>query len=172
VAAWAVGLGIFLILVASATSKGATGGVSLQEGGGVAATGGSGRSPALDPVTAAAMERLQARLGLPRVGVGAAVATRAVVARMPLARATWYGPGLYGRRTACGIRLSRSTVGVAHRHLPCGSLVTFYYRGRFETVPVIDRGPFARGISWDLTASAARAIKLSQTAGVRAVSAG
>jgi rare lipoprotein A len=31
------------------------------------------------------------------------------------ARASWYGPGFYGKRTACGKRLNRATTGVAHR---------------------------------------------------------
>jgi rare lipoprotein A len=75
---------------------------------------------------------------------------------MRSAKATWYGPGLYGNRTACGKRLRRGTLGVAHKSLPCGTSVTFYRSGRFVTVPVIDRGPFRRGVAWDLTAAAAR----------------
>src|SRR5437588_9851339 len=43
------------------------------------------------------------------------------------AKATWYGPGLFGKRTACGQRLTRSLVGVAHRRLPCGTPVEIYY---------------------------------------------
>ena len=46
--------------------------------------------------------------------------------------------------------------GVAHKKLPCGTRVTFYHDGRFLTVPVIDRGPFRRGVAWDLTAAAAK----------------
>ena len=37
----------------------------------------------------------------------------------------WYGPGFYGKRTACGYALTQSIVGVAHRTLPCGTKVTF-----------------------------------------------
>jgi hypothetical protein len=79
------------------------------------------------------------------------------------ARATWYGPGLFGRRTACGQRLTRTLVGVAHRTLPCGTQVTLYHRGRVIVAPVVDRGPFANGAEWDLTAAAARAVGLTQT---------
>ena len=32
--------------------------------------------------------------------------------------ATWYGPGFFGSKTACGIELTEATVGVAHRDLP------------------------------------------------------
>ncbi len=64
--------------------------------------------------------------------------------------ATWYGPGFYGNRTACGRTLTPSTLGVAHRSLPCGSKVKILYRGRWVTVPVIDRGPYSSA-EFDLT---------------------
>ena len=64
---------------------------------------------------------------------------------------SWYGPGLYGNGTACGQTLTRTLVGVAHRTLRCGTLVTFRYKGVTLTVPVIDRGPFVRGRIWDLS---------------------
>ena len=44
------------------------------------------------------------------------------------ATATWYSQP--GNRTACGIRLRRSTIGVAHRTLPCGTLVDVTWGGR------------------------------------------
>ena len=77
--------------------------------------------------------------------------------------ASWYGPGFFGRRTACGTRLRRATVGVAHKTLPCGTPVEIYHRGRVETVPVIDRGPFVEGREWDLTQAAARRLGVTQT---------
>jgi len=78
----------------------------------------------------------------------AIVATRADMLGPQLA--TWYGPGFWGNRTGCGTTLRRETWGIAHRSLPCGSLVTLASRGRTVTVPVIDRGPFS-GASIDLT---------------------
>ena len=66
-------------------------------------------------------------------------------------QASYYGPGLYGNRTACGQTLTPSTLGVANRWLPCGTRVTFRYRGRSVTVPVIDRGPYSGSRIWDLT---------------------
>jgi len=69
--------------------------------------------------------------------------------------ATWYGPGLYGNGVACGGTLKRSTVGVAHKKLPCGTKVTFAYKGRSLTTKVIDRGPYVKGVRWDLTEAAA-----------------
>lgn len=64
---------------------------------------------------------------------------------------SWYGPGFYGRRTACGKALTKDLQGVAHRSLPCGTLVQFRWKGRVATVPVVDRGPYVAGRIWDLT---------------------
>jgi rare lipoprotein A len=86
------------------------------------------------------------------------------------ATATLYGPGFYGRRTACGVVLRRSTIGVAHRWLPCGTPVAIYYDGRMLIVPVIDRGPYANGANWDLTMATGRALGLAGTASIGAVS--
>lgn len=73
---------------------------------------------------------------------------------------SWYGPGFYGRRTACGHALTTTLVGVAHRTLPCGSLIEFRNpsTGRSVTMPVVDRGPYVSGRSWDLTGGACRAL--------------
>jgi rare lipoprotein A (peptidoglycan hydrolase) len=84
------------------------------------------------------------------------------------AEASWYGPGFYGNRTACGQRLSRKTVGVAHKRLPCGTKVTVKYKGRFLRTRVIDRGPYAHGASWDLTSRAAKKLRFETTDTIRA----
>lgn len=76
--------------------------------------------------------------------------------------ATWYGPGFYGNRTACGRTLGYSTLGVAHRTLPCGTKVAIMYRGRTVMVEVIDRGPYARS-NWDLTRETAERLGFSGT---------
>ena len=69
---------------------------------------------------------------------------------------SWYGPGLYGGHLACGGRLSPSTLGVANKHLPCGTLVTLRHRGRSVRVPVVDRGPYVGAREYDLTKSCVR----------------
>ncbi|MFI5262279.1 MAG: RlpA-like double-psi beta-barrel domain-containing protein [Candidatus Limnocylindrales bacterium] len=66
--------------------------------------------------------------------------------------ASWYGPGDYGHRTACGEAMTTTLVGVAHRSLPCGTLVRFRWGGRTVTAPVVDRGPYVSGRLWDMTA--------------------
>jgi len=65
-----------------------------------------------------------------------------------LAGASWYGGG---GTMACGGTLTSSTVGVANKTLPCGTLVTLRYDGRTVRVPVVDRGPYVEGREYDLT---------------------
>jgi rare lipoprotein A (peptidoglycan hydrolase) len=99
-----------------------------------------------------------------RAIVSAPGAVQAASAQAPLtsitgyraAKATYFGPGLFGRRTACGPRLTRRLRGIAHRTLPCGSIVELVYKGRILRAPVVDRGPFHRGIRYDLTQATAR----------------
>lgn len=55
--------------------------------------------------------------------------------------ASWYGPGFFGNRLACGGTLSWGTRGVAHRTMACGRRLRVCAR-RCATATVIDRGPF------------------------------
>jgi rare lipoprotein A (peptidoglycan hydrolase) len=84
------------------------------------------------------------------------------------AKATWYGPGFFGHRTACGKVLTHRVLGVAHKRLPCGTKVALRYRGRTVVVPVIDRGPYARGVDYDLTYATARKLGMAQTSRLHA----
>jgi hypothetical protein len=83
--------------------------------------------------------------------------------------ATWYGPGFFGNTTACGVELTETTVGVAHRELPCGTQVQFAYRDRTIVVPVIDRGPYANDADWDLTQAAAQQLGMTGTSRIGAM---
>ena len=73
------------------------------------------------------------------------------------AMATWYGPGFYGRKTACGQRLTRRLLGVAHRRCRAA-------RGRALLPGPRDRRPGGRPrpvparLPWDLTAATAQAL--------------
>jgi hypothetical protein len=80
--------------------------------------------------------------------------------------ASWYGPGFYGRRTACGQTLTGSIMGVAHKTLPCGTKVTFRRGNRSAVARVIDRGPYVAGRDWDLTPALKRAIGFGSTGAV------
>jgi rare lipoprotein A len=72
-----------------------------------------------------------------------------------LAEASWYGGG---GSLACGGSLTSSTMGVANKTLPCGTLVTLRYDGRTVRVPVVDRGPYVAGREFDLTEATKNAL--------------
>ena len=58
-------------------------------------------------------------------------------------RATWYGPGFAGRRTASGeVFRPYSELTAAHRWLPFGTRLRVCRSGRCVVVRVNDRGPF------------------------------
>jgi hypothetical protein len=88
------------------------------------------------------------------------------------ALASWYGPGFYGRTTACGQRMTRTLLGVAHRKLACGTEVALTYGGRSIMVPVVDHGPFRTSRRWDLTAATAEALGFTFTDRIGAVRSG
>jgi len=113
-----------------------------------------------------------------QAAVGGASASSGLAAEAPegselafgptrIAGASWYGPGLYGRQTACGQTLRATTIGVAHRSLPCGTPVKFTYNDRSVVAAVIDRGPFVKGRAWDLTAAASEALEFDGVGKVR-----
>ena len=77
-----------------------------------------------------------------------------------LVEASWYGGG---GRLACGGPLESSTLGVANRTLPCGTIVTLRYHGRSVRVPVVDRGPFVAGREFDLTEATKQALGFGDT---------
>jgi hypothetical protein len=80
-----------------------------------------------------------------------------------LAGASWYGGG---GGTACGGQLTSSTLGVANKTLPCGTLVTLRYNGRTIRVPVVDRGPYVAGREFDLTEATKYALGFGDTGNV------
>ena len=73
-------------------------------------------------------------------------------------RATSYGPGLYGNRTASGRVLTRNTYGLAHKKLPMGTWVRVQdpRTGISLQLEVIDRGPFRARLDLDITEPAVR----------------
>ncbi len=77
-----------------------------------------------------------------------------------LAEASWYGGG---GGLACGGQLTSSTLGVANKTLPCGTLVTLRYGGHTVRVPVVDRGPYVEGREYDLTEATKYALGFGDT---------
>jgi hypothetical protein len=69
------------------------------------------------------------------------------------AQASYYGPGFYGNRTACGQTLTTSTRGVAHKTLPCGTKLSIRHGSKKVNVRVIDRGPYSGNREFDLTSA-------------------
>ena len=79
-------------------------------------------------------------------------------------RASWDGPGFYGRRTASGETLEPGSFTAAHRSLPFGTLVrvTNLSNGRSVVVRINDRGPHRRHRIIDLAHGAATELKMMQ----------
>ena len=77
--------------------------------------------------------------------------------------ASYYGPGLHGRKTASGERFNQNAMTAAHRSAPFGSLlkVTNTVNGRSVVVRVNDRGPFVRGRVVDVSTVAARQLGMT-----------
>jgi peptidoglycan hydrolase-like protein with peptidoglycan-binding domain len=123
---------------------------------------------AFGPHTKRAVKRFQRARRIAVDGRVGPQTTAALAGAWPIRTASYYGPGLWGNRTACGGTLRRSTRGLAHRTLPCGTQVAVYANGRIVLARVIDRGPHRDGVSFDLTRATARALGLSTTASVRA----
>jgi rare lipoprotein A len=88
-----------------------------------------------------------------------------------IGKASWYGPGLQGRKTASGERFEANALTAAHRTLPLGTraVVTNLETGQSVTVRINDRGPFVRGRKIDLSRAAARKIGITKRKGVAKV---
>ncbi|HYN22489.1 MAG TPA: septal ring lytic transglycosylase RlpA family protein [Thermoanaerobaculia bacterium] len=77
-------------------------------------------------------------------------------------RASWYGPGLHGLRTASGERFDMHDLTAAHRTLPLGSYaqVKNLSNGRTVVVRINDRGPQLRRRAIDLSYAAAEELRM------------
>jgi hypothetical protein len=114
-------------------------------------------SPTPEPVVA------HPPAALPRVPAPAAQAVApAVSAGGPgvMVTASWYGPGFFENRLPCWqwlqanglpIQFLPDTWGVAHKTLPCGTMLVLTHGANTITVPVVDRGPYIAGRELDLS---------------------
>lgn len=75
-------------------------------------------------------------------------------------KASYYANKFEGRKTTSGQRFRQAKLTAAHKTLPFGTqvMVTNPVNGKFVRVVINDRGPFGRGLSLDLSKSAAKAI--------------
>ena len=154
------GVAVFAILMAITL-------VTEQQAAGRALVAGSATMdfPALREIAAASVESVAEPPAAPApapIVAAPVVVTPAVVAPAPaviaapvltdaIVLASWYGPGFYGNRTACGQLYTPEILGVAHLTLPCGTPLTLSYGSRSVTVSVIDRGPYIAGRTLDLS---------------------
>ena len=81
--------------------------------------------------------------------------------------ASWYGPGFYGNRLPCWqwlqangkpIQFEADTWGVAHKTLPCGTMLVLTHGANTISVPVVDRGPYIEGRELDLSLAVKNAL--------------
>ena len=98
---------------------------------------------------------IQGRADTTRVAKGGGASKMAVLER---GRASWYGPGFHGRKTANGERFNMNELTAAHKTLPFGTrvLVRNPATGKEVAVRINDRGPFVKGRIIDLSRAAAK----------------
>lgn len=72
-------------------------------------------------------------------------------------KASWYGPGFHGRKTANGEKYDQMSYTAAHKSLRFGTLlkVTNPKNGKSIVVRINDRGPYIEGRDLDLSKAAA-----------------
>lgn len=73
-------------------------------------------------------------------------------------KASWYGPGFQGKRTASGSVYNMYSMTAAHKTLPFGTKVkvTNLSNGKSVVVTITDRGPFVKGRVIDLSKTASK----------------
>ena len=91
----------------------------------------------------------------------------AVAERWYVARVGVYGRGFFGRTTPCGVELTRRTRGISHTVLPCGAKIVVAHDGRRVPTEVVDRGAYAPGHEFELTAALASQLGVEAPTTVR-----
>lgn len=77
------------------------------------------------------------------------------------ARASWYGPRFYGKKTANGELFTKDIVSFAHKTLPFGTEVKFYYNNKTVIAHCNDRGPYKNRAEFDLSYKTAKILGFS-----------
>ena len=113
-------------------------------------------APAPEPTPAPTATPPPARVAAVPIAITAVPAS----ANGSVVTVSWYGPGFYENRLPCWpwlaanglpIQFLPDTWGVAHKSLPCGTMVTLTHGANTVTVPVVDRGPYVAGREFDLS---------------------
>ena len=74
-----------------------------------------------------------------------------------------YTPSAKQTKSACGVTIGATTVGVAHPVLPCGVKVYVEFNGKQVLTQVIDRGHTVPGREFDLTQALAKLLHVEGT---------
>lgn len=82
---------------------------------------------------------------------------QAATCRGQMVWVSWYGAES-GNRTASGRYFDGTQLLAAHRTLKFGTKVRFTYKGRSIILPILDRGPYVGGRTYDLSKAAAKRI--------------
>ncbi|MGB3346108.1 MAG: septal ring lytic transglycosylase RlpA family protein [Candidatus Humimicrobiia bacterium] len=77
------------------------------------------------------------------------------------ARASWYGPRFYGKKTANGELFTKSIISFAHKTFPFGTEVKFYYNNKTVIAHCNDKGPYKNGAEFDLSYGTAKILGFS-----------
>jgi rare lipoprotein A len=101
-------------------------------------------------------------VGKTRPGTGDEVPGKASRAYLGEGLASYYGPGLHGRKTANGERFDQNGLTAAHRTLRFGTCVRVVNmeNGKSVEVRVNDRGPFKDERVIDVSLGAARKLEM------------
>jgi rare lipoprotein A (peptidoglycan hydrolase) len=89
---------------------------------------------------------------------------------LPAAAGDWYtalaapyAPSTKRPKSACGVVIGPTTIGVAHPVLPCGVKLYVAYRGKHVLTQVVDRGHTVPGREFDLTQALAKFLHVEGT---------
>jgi rare lipoprotein A len=79
-------------------------------------------------------------------------------------KASWYGPGFHGRKTASGEKFNSDSLTAAHRTLDFGTIVrvTNIENNKFVEVRINDRGPVSKKRIIDLSGAAADSLGIKK----------
>jgi hypothetical protein len=106
--------------------------------------------------------------------LGGARASRDLPQAVPAPGGGWYraragleSPRAYGRPTACGHVLERTTLGVSHPVLICGAKIYIGYGQTVMLTQVIARGPGNAAAQFGLTEALARELGVRRRATIR-----
>ncbi len=116
-------------------------------------------------LAAAALVAILGTLAFDRAQAGGGRSTNGgappVIGRWYEAVVGTYGPGLYGQTTACGVKLTRETRGVAHPELPCRVKIVLASGAAEVQATVIDKGLLGARHDFDVTQALAEELGLT-----------